>query len=80
MGNYILEMDWFFSKLSGKQVDMQGFIDIGALAVKCGYELNSLQMTTVTVQVRGTIMNKTVSTGYDKWGLRWKELPAALEV
>jgi hypothetical protein len=80
VGNDISEIDWFFSELSGEQVYMQGFIDIGALAVLCGYELNSLQMTTVAVQVWGTIMNKMVSTGDDKWGLRWKEIPASLQV
>ena len=32
------------------------------------------------VQILGTVLNKTVSTGDDSWGVPWNELPPSLQV
>ena len=37
-------------------------------------------MTALGVQVLGTVLNKTLSTGDDLWGLPWAELPPGLQV
>ena len=37
-------------------------------------------MTALGVQVLGTVLNKTVSTGDDLWGVLWKELPCSVQV
>ena len=37
-------------------------------------------MTALGVQVVGTVLNKTVSTGDDLWGLPWAELPSSFQV
>ena len=36
--------------------------------------------TALGVQVLGTVLNKTVSTGDGLWGLQWAELPPSLQV
>ena len=45
-----------------------------------GYEFYATNMTALGVQVCGTILNKTCSTGDDKWGWSWSEIPEALRV
>ena len=37
-------------------------------------------MTALGVQVVGTVLNKTVSTGDNLWGLPWADLPPSLQV
>ena len=37
-------------------------------------------MTALEVQVVRTVLNKTVSTGDDLWGLLWADLPLSLQV
>ena len=37
-------------------------------------------MTALGVQVLGTVLNKTVSTGDNLWGIPWADLPLSLQV
>jgi len=76
----ITDIEFFFSLISGKEIEMKGSIELGSLAVLAGYEFNARNMTALGVQVMGTILNKTCSTGDDKWGWRWSEIPKALQV
>ena len=46
----------------------------------CWYHLQAKYMTAMGVQVVGTILNKTVHTGDNFWGLVWSDIPAALQV
>ena len=70
----------FYSLISGSEVIMgQGFVDLTSLAVLAGYKFHSKNMTAMGVQIIGTLLNKVVSTGDDLWGLRWAEIPAALQ-
>ena len=57
----------------------RGFIDLTALAILAGYKFHSKNMTAMGVQVIGTLLNETVSTGDDLWGIRWKKIPAVLQ-
>ena len=67
----------FYTILSGETVELNGFIDLSAAA---RYKFRARNMTALGVQVLGTVLNKTVSTGDDLWGLPWNDLPPSLQV
>ena len=53
----------FYSLISGVEVRLErGFIDLTSLAILAGYKFHK-NMTAMGVQVTGTLLNKTVSTG-----------------
>ena len=56
------EIEQFYSKLSWINLEMVGFIDLSALAIIAGYQMNARGMTPMGVEVLGTILNKCVST------------------
>ena len=59
----------FYSLVSGTKVILEnGFVDLTSLAVLAGYKFHSKNMTTLGVQVIGTLLNKMVSTGNERWG------------
>ena len=71
----------FYSLISGSRVELKaGFLDLVVLATVAGYQFSSKNMTCLGVQVLGSLMNKTVSTGDDLWGLPWDSIPAALQI
>ena len=74
------DIEQFYSRLCGSEVKMKGFIGLETLAVVAGYQLQSMTMTTMGIQVIGTILNKCVSTGDQKWGLKWNLIPDALKI
>ena len=76
----IVDIEFFYSLISGRNIEMKGSIELGSLAVLAGYEFQATNMTALGVQVCGTILNKTCSTGDDKWGWSWREIPEALRV
>ena len=76
----VVDIEFFFSLISGRNIEMKGSIELGSLAVLAGYEFQATNMTALGVQVCGTILNKTCSTGDDKWGWSWREIPEALQV
>ena len=76
----VVDIEFFFSLISGRNIEMKGSVELGSLAVLAGYEFQATNMTALGVQVCGTILNKTCSTGDDKWGWSWREIPEALQV
>ena len=76
----VVGIEEFYSILSGKDVELNGFIDLSAMAAAAGYRFRARNMTALQVQVLGTVLNKTVSTGDDLWGVPWKDLPPSLQV
>ena len=68
----------FYSLISGVEVRMEGFVDLTSLVVLARYKFQAKNMTAMSVQVHGTLLNKSASTGDDYWGLRWEEIPEAL--
>ena len=69
----------FYSLISGSELRLErGFIDLMSLAILAGYKFHK-NMTAMGVQVTGTILNKTVSTGDNLWGIRWEMIPASLQ-
>ena len=69
----------FYSLISGTEVRLErGFIDLTFLAILAEYKFHKI-MTAMGVQVTGTLLNKTVSTGDNLWGLRWSVIPASLQ-
>ena len=72
-------MKEFYSLISGTEVRLErGFIDLTSLAILAGFKFHK-NMTAMGVQVIGTLLNKTVSTGDDCWGTRWNTIPASLQ-
>ena len=74
------DLEQFYSEVSGQILEMAGFIDLSALALVAGYQMNARGMTPMGVQVLGCILNKCVSTADNKWGYRWHDIPEALQV
>ena len=72
--------DFYTMLLSGESVELNGFVDLASMSAAAGYKLLSRNITAVGVQVIGTVLNKTVSTGDDLWGIPWAELPPSLQV
>ena len=68
----------FYSLISGSDVRLErGLIDLTSLAILAGFKFHK-NMTSMGVQVTGTLLNKTVSTGDNWWGTRWETIPASL--
>ena len=76
----VVRIEEFYSSLSGKNVELNGFIDLSAMAAAAGYKFRARIMTAMGVQVLGTVLNKTVSTGDNLWGVPWNELPPSLQI
>ena len=69
------EIEQFYSEVSGINLKMVEFIDLSALPLIAGYQINARG-----VQVLGTILNKCVSAADNKCGFKWKDIPEALQV
>ena len=66
--------------ISGESVELNGFVDLASMSAAAGYKLQARNMTALGVQVLGMVLNKTVSTGDDLWGIPWADLPPSLQV
>ena len=76
---YVGGVEEFYSLISGLELKLErGFIDLASLAILAGFKFHK-NMTAMGVQVTRTLLNKTVSTGDDKWGIRWNMIPAFLQ-
>ena len=69
----VLDIEFYYTILSGHTVSLQGYIDLAALAVVCGYNLMAKSITPMGVQVVGHTLNKCSSTGDGKWAYGWNE-------
>ena len=76
----VVGIEEFYTILSGKTLELNGFIDLSAMAGAAGYRFRARNLTALGVQVLGTVLNKTVSTGDDLWGVPWNDLPPSLQV
>ena len=70
----------FYLLLSGENVELNGFVNLSVMAAAAGFQLRARNVTALGVQVLGTVLNKTVSTGDNLWGSPWVELPPSLQV
>ena len=68
----VLEIEQFYSEVSGQNLEMAGYIDLSALALITGNQMNARGMTPMGVQVLGAILNK--------WSYRWSDIPKSLQV
>ena len=76
----VLGIEDFYTLVSGETVELNGFLDLSAMAAVAGFKLRARNMTALGVQIVGTVFNKNVSTGDYLWGLPWVELPPSLQV
>ena len=63
------KIEQFYTEVLGINLEMSGFIDLTALALIAGYQMNARGMTPMRVQVLGAILNKCVSTADNKSGV-----------
>ena len=70
----------FYSNISGESVDLNRFLDLSGMAAAAGYKLRARPLTPMGVQILVILLNKTVSTGDNQWGIQWDELPWSLQV
>ena len=61
----VVGIEEFYSILSGKNVELNGFVDLSTMAAAAGYKFRARNMTEMGVQILVTVLNKTVSTGDD---------------
>ena len=73
-------IDEFYTLISGEDVELNGFVDLSVMSASEGFKLRARNMTALGVQVVGTVLNKTMSTGDNLWGLPWADLPLSLQV
>ena len=76
----VRDIEYFFSLVSGVDINMKGFIDLSSLAVLTGYKMQTRNMPTMAMQVLGMTMNKMCSTADETWGRKWEDVPKALKV
>ena len=76
----VMDVELFFHLISGRKIELKGFIRLDAFAVLAGYELFARLMTPMGIQVFGTILNMCASSGNNKWGRRWMDIPRALRI
>ena len=77
---YVVGIEDFYTMISGENVALNRFVDLSAMSAATGFKLKARNMTSLGVQVTETVLNKTVSTGDDLWGLPWAELPPSHQV
>ena len=58
----IRDIEYFYSLISGTDINMKGFIDLSFLAVLAGYKMQTKNMPTLAMQIFGMTMNKMCST------------------
>ena len=61
----VVGIEEFYTLISGEDVELNGFVDLSAVSAAEGFKLRARNMTALGVQVVGTVLNKTVSTGDD---------------
>ena len=76
----VVGIEDLYTMMSGESVELNGFVDLALMSAAAGYKLRARNMTALGVQVIGTVLNKTASTGDDLWGLPWADLPPCLQV
>ena len=73
------EIEQFYSEVSGVNLEMSGFIDLSALALVAGYQMNVKGMTPMGVQVLGAILIKCVSTAENLCDMSLDEILSDVE-
>ena len=76
----IRDIEYFYSLISGTDINMKGFIDLSSLAVLAGYKMQTKNMPTLAMQILGMTMNKMCSTADETWGRRWCDIPQSLKI
>ena len=67
----VVGLEDLYTMLSVESIELNGFVDLASMSAALGYKLRAGNMTALGVQVIGTVLNKTVSTGDDLWGKPW---------
>lgn len=76
----IVEIEDVYSMLSGQEVILPKFVELGPLALCAGWGSDRTNMPILAASVIGMIMNKMVSEGDTSWGYYWQDIPDALQI
>ena len=76
----VLELVELVRRTSDESFQMKGWTDLSTLALLAGWNFPRYNMQAMSVQVLGSIMNKSVSRGDGEWGLPWAKIDDALKV
>ena len=76
----VMEIEELFQAWTGDNFKMQGFLPLPSLAVLAGWNFPFCNMTALSTQLIGAILNKEVSRGDNKWGLPWHKITPALRI
>ena len=70
----VLSIEDTFSLLAGRPIKLSGFVELGSLMLFAGWGLKTVNMQAMHAIVCGSVLNKTVSCGDKRWGVKWETL------
>ena len=76
----VMLVEKVFGIISRLDVQMQGFVELGSLAVLAGWRLEARSMTAMSMIALGGAMNKMCSAGDGTWGLKYSSIAEPLQV
>ena len=76
----VLSIEDTFSLLAGREIKLNGFVELASLMLLAGWGLRTANMPAVHSLVCGSVLNKVVSQGDERWGVRWDEPAPSLRV
>ena len=78
----VMEYEALVKKCTGENEFKIGdtFLDISALAVGAGWNLGTFDMSVLSYQLLGAVLNRQVSSADYMWGLPWKKLSNSMKV
>ena len=56
------------------------FMELGVLAHIAGWQMRGFSLSSLSVQVTGTILNRCVDAGDEKWGQKWEYISCSMKV
>lgn len=75
----VTEIEDVYSRLSGEEVTLSSYVELGTLALCLGWGSDRTNMPILAASTLGMIMNKTCSEGDKDWGSSWESLPDSLK-
>ena len=70
----VLTIEDTFSLLTGRPIQLSGFVELGSLILLAGWAMPTCNMPACHALVTGSILNKHVSRADDRWGQEWSKI------
>ena len=72
-------IEQFYGTLVGYPLKIK-FMELGVLAHIAGWQMRGFSLSSLSVQVTGTILNRCVDAGDEKWGQKWEYIARSMKV